>query len=102
MAAISNMQLKWPNPMDVSPVGEISLDALPTAAAVVDSEGDILALNSDWRIAHPTSTPGSSAVEWCSRELREALLGGIRRAIGGENPRSVQDYEAADLPRRIT
>jgi len=102
MAAISNMRLKWPNPVEVSPVADIPLDALPTAAAVVDAFGAILAANADWLAAHPNSKPGSSAIEWCGEELRDGVLAAIQRTVNGEPGRFSQDYGPAELPRRIT
>ena len=102
MAAISNMRLKLPNQPDLARVEEVPLEALPTAAAIVDPNGDILAMNSEWRTAHPDSAPGSSVLDCCGAEFSKALLGAIHGAISGENPRFVQDYGSADLPRRLT
>ena len=102
MAAISNMRLKLPNQPDLSTVGDIPLEALPVAAAIVDSDGTILALNSGWITTHPNATLGSAALEWCDAETGKTLSVGIRAVISGENPRFVHDYGPAELPRRIT
>src|SRR5438874_2253515 len=102
MAATSNMRLKWPNPPGSFLVTEIPLEALPSPAAVVDMDGTLLGANTAWGTAHPIATPGASALEWCTADLRAAILSGIRQAIGGEMPRFTQDYGAPEPARRIT
>jgi len=101
MAAISNMQLKWPNPTDLSPVADVPLDALPTPAAVVNADGALLAANLLWRSAHTNASPGADGLEWCDPELRAGLLTAIQRAIAGQAG-VVQDYGTPESPRRIT
>jgi two-component system, cell cycle sensor histidine kinase and response regulator CckA len=102
MAAISNMRLKLPNQPEFASIGEIPLEALPAAAALVDANGDILALNSDWLASHPNAVTGGTVLECCGDSLRDAVLMGIRGVISGENPRFIQDYGPPDFPRRIT
>jgi two-component system, cell cycle sensor histidine kinase and response regulator CckA len=103
MAAVSNnIRLQWPEQTATCRPTEIPIDLLPTAAAVVDAEGIVLAANPDWRASHPTAVEGASAVEWCAETLRRELYRGIQRAAGGDQPRSTHDYTAADgCSRRI-
>src|ERR671913_561138 len=101
MAAISNMQLKLPPEPGVSSAGDVPIAALPIPAAVLDAQGVIIAVNAEWTLAHPHSAPGNDGLDWCSDELREALLGGIQKAIGAGNPRFSHDYGPDNSRRRI-
>jgi signal transduction histidine kinase/CheY-like chemotaxis protein len=92
---------KWPSQAEVAPVAEVPLDALPLPAAVLDANGTILAVNSEWTDAHPQATPGKYGLEWCDEELRETLLGGIQGAIGGGQPRFSHEFGPDTSRRRI-
>jgi two-component system, cell cycle sensor histidine kinase and response regulator CckA len=103
MAAVSsNFDLKRPEQTATARPNEIALDLLPTAAALVDPEGIVLAANPDWRACHPTAVEGGSALDWCSEALRRNLHRGIQRAAGGAQVRSTHVYTGADgCGRRI-
>ncbi len=101
MAAISNIRLKLPGQTDSPAVGAIPLDAIPAPAAIVDSNGIVLAVNADWRAVNPRIVEGSSASECCGAELRQAFAGGIQRALAGSGQRFSFDYESSGSPRRM-
>jgi two-component system cell cycle sensor histidine kinase/response regulator CckA len=102
MAATSNLRLKWPEQDDLSPVNEVQLDALPLPAAVLDTNGIILALNQEWSAAHPNSAPGSDGLDWCSEDVREVLLDGVRQAVGPGNSRFSHEFGPSQSRHRIT
>jgi len=103
MAAVSNnFRLKWSDQTATTRPAEIPLDLLPTAAAIVDAEGVVLAANLDWRACHPTAVEGASALDWCSETLRRELHRGIQRAVGGTQARSAHEYTGSNgCGRRI-
>jgi len=98
----NNFRLKWPEQTSGSRPTEIPIDLWPSAAAVVDPEGIVLAANAEWLACHPSAVEGISAVAWCDETLRRELHRGIQRAAGGDQPRSTHDYTATDgCSRRI-
>jgi signal transduction histidine kinase len=98
MAAISNIRLKWP---ETSPI-DVPLNAIPVPAAVLEANGVILAVNSEWALAHPNCAPGQDGLDWCGEELKGALLSGIQQAVGAGDPRFSRDYGPDENRRRIT
>jgi signal transduction histidine kinase/CheY-like chemotaxis protein len=102
MAAISNIRLQWPNQPGVSPLADIPLEALPMPAALVDSNGVLLAVNNEWVGYHPEAAPGRDGLDWCSPEIREALVEGIQRALASSHPRFTHDFGPDNNRRRVT
>jgi signal transduction histidine kinase/CheY-like chemotaxis protein len=102
MAAISNIQLKWPNQPEVSPGAEIPLEALPMPVSVVDLNGIVLAANTEWAERHPDAAPGQPGLDWCSPEVRESLAAGIQRALGPGHPRFTHEFGPDANRRRLT
>lgn len=102
MAVMSNVRLQWPSQPEVAPATSIPLEALPNPAAIVDAEGIILAANTEWVLAHPPAVVGTSALDWCSPDLRDSLHGGIERALKGGAPPFAQNYGPTEHFRRIT
>jgi len=103
MAAVSNgLRVKWDGqPASTIPAG-IPLELLPTAAAIVDPDGIVLAANPDWLACHPAATEGTSALAWCEDARRRELQRGIQRAAGVSHLRSHYDYTAEDgCSRRV-
>lgn len=101
MAAISNIRLKWPHHAGVSPVAEVPLEVLPVAAAVLDANGTILAVNEEWAEAHPNAELGLDGLAWCADDLRQTLLAGIQNTLEGAT-RFSHDFGPDHGRRRIT
>jgi signal transduction histidine kinase/ActR/RegA family two-component response regulator len=102
MAAISNIRLKWPDQAEFTPAAEIPLEALPMPVAIVDPAGVVIAANGEWTDRHPDATPGRPGLEWCPPDVREALAGGIHRALGPGHPRSAHEFGPDGDRRRLT
>lgn len=101
MAAISNIQLKWPQHADVMPLASIPLDAIPLPAAVLDANATVLAANHAWTESHPTASPGRDGLEWCADDLRQLLVAGIQQVVENASPFS-HDFGPDHGRRRIT
>jgi signal transduction histidine kinase/CheY-like chemotaxis protein len=89
MAAISNMRLQSPNQRGVC---ELPLGALPIPAALVDSQGTLLAANEAWIALRPQSALGKNSLDWCSTDVGEALVRGIRNAAEGGESSFAKEY----------